>query len=237
MADGTIDFAPGDVRLVPELYEIRDIEETNPSNRIFGFISSFLLNQLRVIRDDVLVAKKALFHGRKSGVFRPFNIGMTETAVNLLHPGMHPMTEIDGLLRTNVRFRIPVIEVEHDSHKRDKDPQPAQPFYCFRSFSYVLLDHLKGFRHITRANIQSAGRSSNLPSLTHQSEFSTRMKVFGKMQTQPFGIYSPNFHIRHPKSSPQTLPKERIPNGKHRESLKEEEDAQPHDSKEAGCDQ
>ena len=102
-------------------------------DRVFGFIMLLLFNQLRVIRDDVLVAKKTFLHGRQTGMFGPFHIGMTEAAVDLLHPGMHPMAEIDGLLRADVRLRISIIEVEHGSHKGDNDPQPAKPFRRFMS--------------------------------------------------------------------------------------------------------
>ena len=66
----------------------------------------FLFNQLWVIRDNILVAKKAFLHDWKTGVLGSVHKGMAETAVDLLDAGMHPMAEVDGLLGTDVLLGV-----------------------------------------------------------------------------------------------------------------------------------
>ncbi len=107
MAHGAIDLAPRNVGLMPELDIIRDTEDANPLHRLSGFVVLLLFHQLRVIGDDVLVAKKTLLHDGNTGVFGPVHKGMAETAVDLLDPSVYPMAEVDGLLGTDIFLRIP----------------------------------------------------------------------------------------------------------------------------------
>ncbi len=60
-----------------------------------------LLLNLRMICDDVPVAEEAFVHRRHPRVDGPVHIWVAEPALDLLHTGMHPVAEADGLRGAN----------------------------------------------------------------------------------------------------------------------------------------
>ena len=90
-----------DVGLMSEFDVVRNIVDLDPGYRCIRIIMLFFFHDLRVHGDDVFVAEEAFLHGRYPGMIGPSDKGVAEAAIDLLDPGMDPMTEINGLLRTN----------------------------------------------------------------------------------------------------------------------------------------
>ena len=62
----------------------------------------FLLN-LRMVGNDILMAVQTLLHRRNPGKGGTVHVGVTELALDLLHPVMDPMAEGDGLFRADAQ--------------------------------------------------------------------------------------------------------------------------------------
>ena len=108
----TIQAGPFDMGDVIEKDEIRDPVGTDPRYGFFLPVMFLLLNDLGMVRNNVLMAEEALFQGRDPGMSRSFHKGMAEAAVNLLHPGMNAVAEINRLLRAKPSLGIIIEEVE-----------------------------------------------------------------------------------------------------------------------------
>ena len=112
VAFGAVQFSPADVRVVLELGEIRNVEDPHPRYGGVGVEVPLFLNELWMLRNDIFVAVEALFHRRESRVRGPLHIGVTESAVDLFDPRVDAMAEVDGLLRTEVPFRVDGEEIK-----------------------------------------------------------------------------------------------------------------------------
>ena len=77
-----------------------------------------LLKDLRVLRDDVLVAEKAFLHRRKSRVLRTLHERVTETAIDGFDRRMNPVTEIDRLPGSNPLPGVIEKEIGHDAEQK-----------------------------------------------------------------------------------------------------------------------
>lgn len=112
-----------EMRPVVEFHMVRNVKNPNPGHRRLRFQMPPLLHDLGVLGNDVLVAIETKVHGRDSGVMRPFDIGMTEAAVDLLDAGMHPMAEKNRLNRTDPLTGGKIIEIEKTGEKKNQDPK------------------------------------------------------------------------------------------------------------------
>ncbi len=93
----TFQFAEFNMRQVPEFHEIRHEEDSHPGHRHPIIEMLLFLNDLRVLWNNIFMAKKAFAHLGKSCVFAAFYIRMTEPAVDLLDARVNPVAEIDRL--------------------------------------------------------------------------------------------------------------------------------------------
>jgi len=135
-----VDSRP-DVGAVVEFHMVGHIINANPGDRSFGFQVPSLLNDLGMLRDDVLVARETLAHRGNPRVVGPVHVGMTESAVDLLDPGVNPVAEKNGLLGADGLLGVEIIKVEHpreeeDQGRRGPYPVPA-PFKLFDGLTHV----------------------------------------------------------------------------------------------------
>jgi hypothetical protein len=70
------------------------------------------------------MTKETFFHGRNPGIGGPFHEGMTEATVDLFHPRVDPVAEINWLPRANISLGKGIYKVEHDSQRNGYNPQP-----------------------------------------------------------------------------------------------------------------
>ena len=113
VAFDTIQTGPLDMGKVVEKDEVGEPEDPDPGDRPLRFEMLPLLLNLRVLGDDVGMAKETFLHGGNPRIPRSLRKGMTEPTVDLFDPGMHPVAEKDGLLRPQSRFRIIIQEIDH----------------------------------------------------------------------------------------------------------------------------
>jgi hypothetical protein len=114
----TIDLIPAHMRLVMEENVIWRKEDSNPGDRFFRIEMFPFLKNLRVLRDDILMAEKTFLHRRKSGALRPFHIRVAETAIDGFAPRMNPVAEKNGLLWPDRPVRISEHVIRH--HRKQK---------------------------------------------------------------------------------------------------------------------
>jgi hypothetical protein len=114
-----------DVWLMVEFHMIGDIVNSHPGHRGLRVEMPSFLHDLRMLGNDVRVTEKTECHSRDSCILRSVHIRMAEPAVDLLHPRMNAMAEIDRLLRSKPLFRVDVVKVEHhprqDRHKKQRE--------------------------------------------------------------------------------------------------------------------
>jgi hypothetical protein len=103
-----------DVPFVVEKDVLREIVDLDPRCRRLGIEIVVFLFYLRVIGNDVLVTVQAFFHRRYPWESRAIHIGMTEFALDLLHPGVNPVAERDRLFRSKTFDRHEVKKIEPD---------------------------------------------------------------------------------------------------------------------------
>jgi len=137
MALRTIQPGPFDMGDVIKIDKIRHPKNSDPRNGNFPVIMLLFLENLRMARNDVLMAEKTFLHRRQPGIGRPFHEGMAEPAVDLFHPGMDAVAEVNRLLRADPLPGINVIEIEHGREKEDNHSHPE--IATLRS--YRLLSH------------------------------------------------------------------------------------------------
>jgi hypothetical protein len=113
----TIQPSPIDVRHVPELYMVGHKEGLHPPDRVLLVQVLLFLHNPGMCWNDMLVAVEAFFHGRQSGMVRPFNIRVAEAAIDLLHPGMNPVAEWNRLLRPYIVAGEKVIEIKQQQYE------------------------------------------------------------------------------------------------------------------------
>jgi len=94
------------VALVIKKHMLGHVIDLAPGRGRIGVKILMLLFYFRVIGDDMVMAEQAFFHRRHPGIRRAFYIGMTETAVNGLVPGMNPVGKGNGLLNAGCCMRV-----------------------------------------------------------------------------------------------------------------------------------
>ena len=127
VAFDAIEFCPTDMGLVPKFNMVRNVEDANPGDRRIRVEMLLLLNNLRMHRNYVLMAIKALLHWRNLRRLGTFNKGVAEAAIYLFYSRVHPMAEVDGLLRPYLLNRVAIVKVQHHHNKNDGDPEPGDP--------------------------------------------------------------------------------------------------------------
>ena len=120
----TVQPGPFDMRNVIEINEVRHPIDPQPGDGFLLIIVLLFLENLGMVRNDVLMAEKAFLHGRQSRMGGAFHVRVAESTVDLLHPGMNPMAEINRLLRADPLARENVIQIEHG---REKQGDPSNP--------------------------------------------------------------------------------------------------------------
>ena len=72
---------------------LRKIIDLFPWNGGISVKVDMLFFYLRVIRDNVFMAKEALLHSRYPGMWGSSRVGVTKQTLDLFHSGMHTVTE------------------------------------------------------------------------------------------------------------------------------------------------
>jgi hypothetical protein len=75
----------------------------------------------RMIGNDILMTVKAFLHRRNPRMFGPVHVGMTVFAMDLLNACVNAMAERNGLLRSYVRGRRNVKEIQKQERKKDTE--------------------------------------------------------------------------------------------------------------------
>ena len=124
MALLAIDSVPAHMRLMTEEDIIRREENPNPRDRFLRLKVLLLLQNLRMLGDDVFMAEKTFLHRRESRVLGTLHKGMTEAAVDVFHACMDAMAERNGLLWPDRPARISKHEVRHQGKERGRKGDP-----------------------------------------------------------------------------------------------------------------
>jgi hypothetical protein len=127
MALGAVQPGPLDVGNMVEKNKVGDPVDTHPGNGFFCFVVGLFFEDLRVPGNDIGVAKETFFHGRNPSIRRPLHEGMAEPAIDLFHPRMHAMAEINRLLGTKGAVGVKIIKIEHNYQKNTYHPYPKVP--------------------------------------------------------------------------------------------------------------
>jgi hypothetical protein len=142
--DLSIDMGP-----VVEFYVIRYIVDPHPGDGGFGFPMPFLLHDLGMEGDDVLMAEETFADFGDPGIMRAVHKGMAEATVNLLHPGVNPMAEINRLLRPDGLIGVKIIKVYQSQKQEGHRPHRPYPspglFSLFQGAIHVLSPDPKPF--------------------------------------------------------------------------------------------
>jgi hypothetical protein len=124
VAYGAIEFPPYQVRLVSEFDIVRNEVDPHPWNGGLRIEMLQFLNQLRMLRYDVLVAEEAFLELRDTRISRPLGKRVTESAVDLFHSRMHPVAEKYRLLRPDSFLRKVIVKIERQKDRKKPDPDP-----------------------------------------------------------------------------------------------------------------
>jgi hypothetical protein len=108
-----------DVPFVIEKDMLREISNFDPRDRCPAVEVLVLLPDFRMIGDHISMTVEALLHGRHTRKGGAAHIGMAESALDLLHAGMNPVAEGDGLFRTETGRRVNVKKIE-EARKEDQ---------------------------------------------------------------------------------------------------------------------
>jgi hypothetical protein len=106
-----------DVSLMVEKDKLRNIVYLNPWRWSLGVVVFVFLLNPRKILDNVIMAVKTFLHRRNPRELRALHIGVAKLALNVFDPGVHPVTEWYGLLRTDVGGVI-IKEIEKQNHSK-----------------------------------------------------------------------------------------------------------------------
>ena len=113
----TIDFSL-DMGLVVEFYMIGYVIHPHPGDGGFGFQMPSLLHDLGMVGNNVLMTEETFTDLGDSSIMRAVNKGMAKSTVDLLHPGMNPVAEIDGLLGPYGLLGVKIVKV-NQGQKQD----------------------------------------------------------------------------------------------------------------------
>jgi hypothetical protein len=123
------------VSLMVEEDKLRNIVYLNPRRWSLGVVVFVFLLNPRKILDNVIMAVKAFLHRRNPRELRALHIGVAKLALNVLVPGMYPVTERYGLFRSYVR-RINIEEIEEKNgskgRKEGEEQGPPVPIQCLQ---------------------------------------------------------------------------------------------------------
>ncbi len=117
VAFGAVEFGPLDMGDVVEEDKVRNPVNPDPRNRLSAIKMLLFLYDLGVMGNDVLMTVEALFHRGNPRVGGALHAGMAKPAGNLLHPGMDPVAEENGLLGADISLRIEIVKVAVGSYK------------------------------------------------------------------------------------------------------------------------
>jgi hypothetical protein len=124
MALGTIQPGPFNMGEVVEIDKIRHPEYSDPGNGVLLVVVFPFLENLGMVRNDILMAEETFLHRRKTGIGRTLHEGVAEPAIDLFGAGVDAMAEIDRLLRADSFAGIKVIEIEHGREKEGDHSHP-----------------------------------------------------------------------------------------------------------------
>ena len=120
----TIDLIPAHVRPMMEEDIIRRKEDPDPGNRFFRNKMVPFLHDLRMLRDDVLVAEETFLHRRKSRILRTLHKRMAETAIDSFDSRMNPVAKWDRLLWPDHPVRVSEHVVRHQGKQKGCEKKP-----------------------------------------------------------------------------------------------------------------
>jgi hypothetical protein len=101
-----------------ELHIVRNVKDLFPWNRGIGIEIFFLLHELGMHRNNVLMTEKALFYRREPCIPGSLHIRMAEPAIDLLHSRMNPVAEENGLFHAQSLIRVDIEKIYHTRHKQ-----------------------------------------------------------------------------------------------------------------------
>ena len=101
-----------DVPLVVKQHVLGQIVGLFPGCRGLGVVIAVFLQDLRMPRNDVVVAVQAFFHRRQPGMLGVAHVGVAVFALDVFDPGMHPMAEGYRLLHADVETLL-ILRSDH----------------------------------------------------------------------------------------------------------------------------
>ncbi len=137
VAVGAIQLGPQDMGLVTEEDEVGEDEDSDPGDRPFREKVFLLLENFRMVGNDVFVAEKTFFHGRKPGMLRAFHEGVAEAAVDLLYPGMDTVAEEDWLLLADASQGGKIVKIPHGRKEDCPNCQPDVAAFHLSKLGFV----------------------------------------------------------------------------------------------------
>ncbi len=111
MAFCTVKPGPLDVGNMVEINKVGDPVDPQPGNGLFGLVMGLFLENLRVPGNNIGMTEETFLHGRNPRIRRPLDERMAEPAIDLFHPCMHPMAEINRLSGTQVAVGVVIIKI------------------------------------------------------------------------------------------------------------------------------
>jgi hypothetical protein len=69
-------------------------------------------------RNNVFVTIETFLHRGNSWISGAVHVGMTKLTLDLLHPGVNPMAERDGLCRANILYRRKVELIKESQYEK-----------------------------------------------------------------------------------------------------------------------
>jgi hypothetical protein len=125
-----------DMSLVVKQDMLRNIVDFYPGRWRLGVIIAVLFFYPRMIGDDIRVAVETLLYRGYAGKRGAIDIGMAVLALDRLYPGMHAMTERDGLLGSDVRCRRRIEKEQECQHQNESkgNEQKEAPVVSKKSY-------------------------------------------------------------------------------------------------------
>jgi hypothetical protein len=118
MAFPAVNFLP-DMGLMLKKDMLRDIIDFHPRGGGFGVKIVMLFFDLRMLCYNVLMTKKTFFHRWYPWKSGTGHIGMAELTLDFFYPGMNPVTECNGLFRTDICARGTIEINQKDQGQQD----------------------------------------------------------------------------------------------------------------------
>ncbi len=119
-----VDLVPTHMGLMTKKDIIRHEKDPDPGDGFLRLKVIQFLQNLRMLRDDVLMAEKTFLHRGKPRVLRTLHKGMTETAVDFFHTGMDAVAERNGLSRPDRSTWVSEHEIRHQGKEKGRKQEP-----------------------------------------------------------------------------------------------------------------